>query len=82
MREVIAEVGSRDVKLSRLEADEWVRHGYARWIRRNRIQISARFNPHGDLRGVSAIVGEVIVEAANDDWAVAFKRDQLSRRKR
>jgi hypothetical protein len=82
VREVIAEVGSRDVKLSRLDAKEWIRHGFARWIGRNRIRISARFNPRGDLRGFSAIVGEVIAKAVGDDWAVTFKRDQFPRRKR
>jgi hypothetical protein len=79
MREVVALVGTREVVLSQSTADEWYRSGLARWIGRNRLLITARFNPRGDLRGLSAVVGDAVTDS-REEWARVFKRDQFMRR--
>jgi hypothetical protein len=78
-RKIRAEVGTRVIEISQATADEWYRAGLARWVGRNRLQITARFNPNGDLRGISAVVGEAVSEC-RDDWSVVFRREQFLKR--
>lgn len=79
MPEVVAIVGTREVVLSQSTADKWYESGFARWIGRNRLLITARFNPKGDLRGLSAIVGGAVADST-EEWAGVFKQNQFMRR--
>jgi hypothetical protein len=79
MVKVVAEVGGRELLLSRAVAKEWYDLGFAKWIGRNRIRIMARFNPNGDFRGLSSIVGPIIA-GSSEAWAKAFKQQQFLKR--
>jgi hypothetical protein len=76
---VVAKIGAREVPLSLADAKAWRKAGFARWIGRDLLLITARFNPRGDVRGFSAVFGEALSESG-DEWAVMFRREQLLKR--
>jgi hypothetical protein len=79
LHKIKAEIGSRVIEMSQAMADEWYRLGLAIWVGRNRLRVTARFNPLGDLRGMSAKFGEIVSES-DKDWAVVFRHEQLQKR--
>ena len=76
MREVIAEVGSRAL----IYCTEIWQINCA--IMRIEVERQLEDPQHRRTDRDISVVVEVSVEAADDGWAVAFKQDQLTRRKR
>jgi hypothetical protein len=76
MRDVEVEAGGRKLIFTMRQAQEWVKAGFARWVGRNRLKITARYDPKAMLRGISSVVGEAVVDS-NEFWAQTFIQNQL-----
>jgi hypothetical protein len=77
MRDVEVEAGGRKLIFTMREAKEWVAAGFARWVGRNRLRLTARCDAKPMLYGISSVVGRTVAEASNQLWAQTFIRNQF-----
>ena len=80
MRRVEVEAGGRTLIFTMSEAKEWESAGLARWVGRNRLRVTARFDSKALLHGISSVVGESVAEALSQPWAQTFIRNQFLKR--
>lgn len=80
MRGVEVEAGGRRLTFTMIEAREWVAAGFARWVGRNRLRLTARCDANPMLYGISSVVGGTVAEASNQLWAQTFIRNQFLKR--
>jgi hypothetical protein len=80
MRAVKVEAGGRELIFTMQEAKEWVTAGFACWVGRNRLRLTARCDAKPLLHGMSAVFGSRVAEVSNLPWAQTFMRNQFLKR--
>lgn len=69
--------GSSQVSLTQAQADALHKNGFAKWVARRRMLITARFEAFPKLRDLSAVVDPYVVQNRNEDWIGPFLRSQF-----
>ncbi len=69
--------GGRQVSLTQEQADEWYENGFAIWVGRRRILITARLEAFTRLRDLSTVAGDHVATNRKEEWVGPFLRAQF-----
>jgi len=69
--------GNTEVNLTQAEADAWHQNGFAIWVRRGRMLITANLEAFPRLHDLSARVGDYVVRNRKEGWVGPYLRGQF-----
>jgi hypothetical protein len=69
--------GNPTISLTPDQADAWQKNGFALWVGRRRMLITANLEAFTKLRDLSAKVGDYVVRNRKEEWIGPFLRGQF-----
>ena len=70
------------VNLTPSQAEAWHKNGFAIWVGRRRMLITARLEAFARLRDLSAVAGDYVATNRKEEWVGPFLRGQFLRLER
>jgi hypothetical protein len=65
------------LNLTPSQADAWHKNGFAIWVGRRRMLITARLEAFARLRDLSAVAGDQVAAKRKEEWVGPFLRGQF-----